>query len=147
MVGLIFALVYVAWKFAFSSQTLEDSFLAASTFLYYWHWTWSIVLAVLVGLAILVITLGASAKGHEEGGIGGAIVGLLLGGGASVFLITMFAAQRALLLIGSYLMMTSGTYGMDFSQFDKVKIIFGSILMLVGIILGRARSSSNKKDD
>src|SRR3989344_3295688 len=115
MLGLVLALIYVGWKFAFTQMPIEESFLGAAWFLYHWYWAWTWVLALLVAVACLVFVAVGSAQGEKGGGVAGAIFGAILGGGASLLVIVWFVATRALLIIGSYLLMNSGETGMSLS--------------------------------
>ena len=157
MLGLVLALLYIGWKFVFGGDmTTEVSFLNASNFLYYWYWVWTIVQAVMItplllaamGISTVSGAVGASSAASKRkniSGMLGGLAGFAFGSGASFLVLIFFCIYSALFIVGSYLLATAGTPDMTFGDFNVQKLIFGGIMLLIGVILKRSKSSSSDK--
>lgn len=148
MLGIIIALVLAAWDALVANGTLVTAFFSAVDFLWVWYWIWTVVLGVFIGVMVLVITVGGGIAGADRltrsRWLGG-MVGLTAGGAISALIIVLTGIRSALLLIGVYLLKTAGNVGMvNFNEFDTKKLIFGSLLLLIGLILSRSSKSSSK---
>ena len=151
MLGIIIATLIAAWTVFVSKATMVAGFLAAIHFLWIWYWIWTAVVGSIIVVMMLMMigtlaTSGASMSFFHSRWLGG-LVGLTVGGGLSIFVLVITSVTRALLLVGTYLLMTAGNAGMNsFSEFDSTKLIFGGILLLLGLIMSRGSSSkSNSK--
>lgn len=148
MLGIVIAALIAAWTVFMSKATMVSGFLAAAHFLWIWYWIWTAVIGVIVVVIMLVITgaftIGGADTMLRSRWLGG-LAGLMVGGGFSIFILVMTSVTRALLLVGTYLLMTAGSAGMkSFNEFDSTKLIFGGSLLLLGLILSRSSSSRSK---
>ena len=144
MVGLILALLYFGWSYFISHNALIPTYEAATNFLFWWY----VVFAVIMGLFYLVISilgsLGLGLKGAENFGSFGGLLGFFGGGTALTLLLAVsYAINYGSLLFGTHLLRTAWTG----ESWDTVRVAFGVLLLLVGIIVGRSRSSSSSKKD
>lgn len=149
MLGIIIATLIATWTVFMSKATMVAGFLAATHFLWIWYWIWTVVIGIYVVILMLVMmgafTISGAGAMLRSRWLGG-LAGLMVGGGLSVFIFVMTSVTRALLLVGTYLLMTAGNVGMkSFSEFDSTRLIFGGILLLLGLIMSRSSSSNSKK--
>jgi len=163
MIGLFMAVLYFVWKMFFDSDmSTEIGFLNASGFLFYWHLVWTIIFGIIIGLIALGVTglmslvgLGTGLAASEElapqhsgkSMLFGLIGGAIFGGSLTAKAVLGFMVKRALLLLGAYLMWTSGTAEMSFAEFDLLKLGIGAVLLLIGTIWSKKKSSSNSNSD
>lgn len=144
MVGLIFSLFYFGWSYFVSNDALIPTYQSATNFLFWWY----VVFAVIMGLFYLVISILGSLvlglKGAESFGSFGGVLGLVGGGTALTTLLAVnYAINYGSLLFGAHLLRTAWTG----ETWDTVRVAFGVLLLLVGIIVGRSRSASSSKED
>ena len=147
MLGIVIAVVVAAWTVIIGGHTMEAGFLSATGFLWVWYWIWTVVVGVFVAGMMLVATgvmtfAAADAMGSKIGGF----LGFAAGGALSILVATLVMISRVLLLGGTYLLMTSGTSEMAFAQFNTNKLIFGTLLLVVGLVISKSSSSSSSKD-
>lgn len=146
MLGIVIAVIVAAWTVFIGGHTMEAGFLSATGFLWVWYWIWTVVIGVFAFGMMLVATgamtfAAADAMGSKLGGF----LGFAAGGALSILVVTVVMISRALLLGGTYLLMTSGTAQMSFAEFSTNKLIFGTLLLVVGLVMSKATSSSSNK--
>ena len=143
MLGIAIAVIVAVWVTVFGGNTMEAGFLSGVGFLWVWYWIWTIVLGFIVALVMLGVTGALTFLGSEEtqSKLGG-FLGFAVGGTLSILVIAHFAMTRALLPIGTYLLMTAGMPGMTFAEFSTSKLIFGTLLLLIGLVMSKNSSSS-----
>lgn len=146
MLGIVIAVIVAAWTVFFGGHTMEAGFLSATGFLWMWYWIWTVVIGIFVAGMILVATgvMTFVAADHIGSKLGG-FLGFVAGGTLSVLVVTVVMISRALLLGGTYLLMTSGTAQMSFAEFSTNKLIFGTLLLVVGLVMSKSTSSSSDK--
>lgn len=137
MFGLVIALLYAAFMPLFQSLPMEAVYLSATAFLYHWYLLWAIVLGAFVCTFALVPLVGGTAAGAMKGGVIGAALGFLLGGGASLLIVGVFMFRRLLYLGGSYLLSTA----LVDNVWNVPRVVIGALLLLVALF-ARTRHSS-----
>jgi hypothetical protein len=147
MFGIVIAVIVAAWTVFISGNTMEAGFLSGMGFLWVWYWIWTVVIGVFITGMMLVVTgamtfASADAMGSKVGGL----LGFAGGGALSILVITTVMISRALLLGGTYLLMTSGTPEMSFADFNTNNLIFGTLLLVVGLVMSKSANSSSKDD-
>jgi len=144
MLGFMLSLLYAAWLTLVEDISYEVAYLTATGFLYNWYFWWTIIMGVVVGVFALAFPLLGLGGGLQKGGKLGAVLGMLLGGGASVLLIFVFALRRGLYMCGAYLLHAALMLNPDGGYtWDNKKVILGALLLFVALITGRASSSSS----
>lgn len=146
MLGIVIAAVVAAWTTFIGGHSMEAGFLSATGFLWVWYWIWTIVVAFIAAGIMLVATGAMTLAGAESFGKVGGFLGFAAGGALSALVLVLVMISRALLLGGTYLLMTSGTPEMAFSQFSTNKLIFGTLLLVIGLVISKSSSSSSSKD-
>jgi len=144
MIGLVLTLLYSGWQYLHGIP-VGMFYPAATNFLFWWY----VVMAVIVGVfyigVTLLLSLGLMASGAESGGIVGGLLGLTIGGGAvTLILLVSYLLNFGCLLVGTVLLQSA--YVGD--HWDAVRVVFGGLLVIVGILMGSFRtgsSSSSKK--
>lgn len=152
MLGIIIALLYLAYRVYAQGDPLEAGFVGSAGFLYTWYWVWGIVVFAIAAIPMLLVTLGGAAAGSRLGSSGlgklaGGIGGVAIGGGFSALILVLLAARLALSIGGAWLLMTAGSPSMTFAQFDTSKLVIGSIMLLVSLLMRSSSSSSRKSND
>ncbi len=147
MFGIIIAIVIAVFTIFVSSNTMEVGFISALDFLWVWYWIWTVLQGLIIAFIMLIITgvltfSGANILSSKAG----AFLGIAAGGALSILFVTKLAIRSILLLGGVYLLMTSGNAEMTFSEFDNTKLIFGAILLLIGLIMSKNSSSSSSSN-
>jgi hypothetical protein len=143
MLGLVIALLVCGWNVFLSGHPIESGFLAGVHFLWWWYLVWTIFQGVFMILVLLGITIGGTAAGALLKGKRMGILGFMGGGALSTLILAIFAVQKVALLGSTYLLGTAGDEGMTFAQFDQIRLIFGSILLIGGILMGRSHGGSS----
>lgn len=148
MLGIVLVLIWGAAKhFGASDVPLNTLFLQGTDFLYTWYIVFTVILGVInLGYAIcLPIVYAGYARdiNPNRWRIYG-LLGALAGGGLSVILLAVFAVGRACLIGGTYLLHQSL---MPDGAWDQTKLIWGGIVLLIGLVLSMPSpsSSSNKQ--
>lgn len=144
MFGIAIAAIIVALSLI-TGHTIEAGFLSGAGFLWVWYWIWTIVVVVITALLTVGATGFATVVASSNFGqkILAGLGGFAAGAAFSGLLFMGILLKRALLLIGTYLLMTSGTAGMTFVQFNSTKLIVGTIMLLIALfVLKRSRTSS-----
>ena len=147
MFGIVIAIIVAAWTVFISGHTMEAGFLSGMGFLWVWYWIWTIVIGALLVTMMLVATgaltfASADAMGSKVGGL----LGFVGGGALSILVIAIVMISRALLLGGTYLLMTAGTPEMHFADFNTNNLIFGTLLLVVGLVMSKSTGSSSSDD-
>lgn len=144
MFGLILVLLYVAYQYIVNSLAIEQVFLPATNFLFWWYLLWSIPLGILVLLiaGVLTTVLGFGGHGSIGGWLGG-LLGVASGGVVSLFIIVVFLFRRALYVGGAYLLNASLTPSGIGYEWDGTKLIFGGVLLFVALLTRPSSSSSS----
>jgi hypothetical protein len=147
MLGIVIAVIVAAWTVFVGGHTMEAGFVSATGFLWVWYWIWTVIIGIFTAGMMLVVTgvmtfAAADAIGSKLGGF----LGFAGGGALSVLIVTVIMISRALLLGSSYLLMTSGTAQMSFTEFSTNKLIFGTLLLVVGLMMSKATSPSSDKN-
>lgn len=155
MLGLIVGGIYFLYlAFMGGAPSVETAFLQSTEFLYGWYWVVSIIRAVImVGIMVMTV-LGFGVGGAFGGDSAFGKLGVLLGGlgglaaaGLFAVLTTVeFVVRCAMFIGGAYLLMTAGTSGMEFADFEMWRIGVGSALIVVALILTGGNSSSSSDD-
>ena len=148
MFGIFIAVIIFACKYLLGDSSLEVAYFASMNFLWIWYWIVSGLLSLFVIIMVLMTlatttVYGAASSSRRNFSKIGAFLGLSMGAGISFFIIVSFVFSRALFLVGAYLLMTAGNPGMVFSDFNTTKLIFGTVLLVLGIALSRKSKSSN----
>lgn len=113
MIGIILAAIWLGLSVIFGA-TVESAFLSASGFLYVWYWIWAILLGLLVTIFFIapLVAIGSSIGFLAPESPAGKLVGLCVGftstGTLSLMLVGRFIFRRASLILGAYVLMTSG---------------------------------------
>lgn len=141
MLGFILAVLWLTFQHIVSNAPLGDAFLSAATFLYYWHWVFGcIMLAVALFASLFLVIKGGTITR-------GSVLGMVVGGGAgaamSLLIFFLVGVVLALNVGGAYLLMTSGAPGQAFEQFDSKRMLFGGVLLVLGML---CRSTTKSKD-
>lgn len=147
MFGIVIAVIVAAWTVFIGGNTMEAGFLSGMGFLWVWYWIWTTVIGVFITGMMLIVT-GALmfASADAMGSKVGSLLGFAGGAALSILVITIVMISRALLLGGTYLLMTSGTSEMSFADFNTNNLIFGTLLLVVGLVMSKSASSSSKDD-
>ena len=138
MIGMGLALVvgFFAWIFC---DTNISAFLITMNALYVWYWAWAIILGMIIAIPSLVAALGGAVIGSEStdskiGGLVGSAMAFILGGSVTGILLLKFIVKRVVLVIGAFLLKTSGTSQvLEFSEFNGTKLILGTIILCFGV--------------
>lgn len=132
MTGLVLALLYAALMHFVGGKEFGFVYENATGFLHTWYiWT-SVILGVLAALIWFLGVLGVSSRL-------GLLAGGIVGGITSVVLAIGFIIHRGALIFGSLLMSQAYVGG----AWDNTKLIWGGILLLIGLITGGSSSSSS----
>ena len=147
MFGIVIAVIVAAWTVFISDNTIEAGFLSGMGFLWIWYWIWTVIIGIFITGMMLVVTgaltfASADAIGSKVGGL----LGFAGGGALSILFITIVMISRALLLGGTYLLMTSGSPEPCFADFSTNKLIFGTLFLAVGLVMSKSASSSSNDD-
>ena len=143
MFGLFLALLYAGYHYV-GGTNLFTIYQLSTSFLYTWYiWT-TVVLGIIYGIIALLFLLGGAGLGAEKGGMIGGILGFIGGGVLSVLMLLLVGVSRACLIIGTILLKQALIFG-EVPTWDTTKLIFGAVLLLIGIIMGRSSSSSKSK--
>jgi len=141
MLGIVIAVIVAAWTVFIGGNTMEIGFLSATGFLWVWYWIWTVVVLIIVS-GIMLVTMGAlTFAGAKIFGKVGGFFGFVAGGAFPILVAARVMIARALLLGGTYLLMTSGTLEMTFSQFSTSKLIFGTLLLVIGLVISKKSGS------
>ena len=70
----------------------------------------------------------------EEIGVKEAVGSVIMAASRFSFLALLFALSSLSLLIGVYLLKTSGVEGMTFAEFDLIKLICGALFLVAAFI-------------
>ncbi len=141
MLGIIVAILYAGICFI-GGTSLVVVYAGATNFLFYWYIVTSCIVGLIVGIAILIVLLGGTVVGTESGGVLGGLLGFLVGGAISVLILIVTCISRGLLIGGAYLLHTAYVAGGSFSDFDHTKLIFGGIMLSIGLIMSKFSGSS-----
>lgn len=140
MIGLILSLLWSAYAYFIGGTPFTEVYTGATNFLFWWYIAWAVVMGLFVIVMWALVSLGLGAKGNEEFGFIGGLLGLTAGGGCiGVVLLVAFVINEGALILGSWLLRTAMVDG----QFDPVRVAFGIGLVLVGILVGAGRSSAS----
>src|SRR3989338_4092363 len=144
MLGAILALFYAAYMAVAQSLPTEGVYLAAIGFLYSWYFWWTIILGAIVGGISFAVLVGGGVIGASNGGPLGAIGGVILGGGISLFILVVFAIRRGLLVGGAYLLNTGLVAKPDGGyEWITVNLVLGGLFLLVAFLSHSSSSSSS----
>ncbi len=146
MLGIVIAVIIAAASAVIGGHTMEAAFLSGLGFLWVWYWIWAIVTLVVIGLIMLAVMAGTTILGAGALGWVGGFLGLAGGAAMSALAIVLVSINNALLLGGTYLLMTAGTSTMTFAEFSTNKLIFGTLLLVIGLVMSRSSSSSSSND-
>lgn len=148
MLGLIIAAIYGAIiYFLGEPTTLAQSFLSATSFLFWWYVVTCSIQAILVLLVFLGFIGGATYGGSQVGGFLGGILGFFSGGAFSVILLVIFAFHAACFIVGAYLLHHAATLEpMVGDRWNTTKLIIGGLLVLLGLIMSKGSNKRSKRD-
>lgn len=143
MFGLFLVLLYGGYR-ALVGTDLFTIYQLSTNFLYTWYiWT-TVAYAIIYGIVGLLILIGGVVIGSVKGGVIGGILGFIGGGTLSVLMLLVVGVSRACLIIGTLLLKQALIFG-EVPTWDTGKLIFGAVLLLIGIIMGRSSKSSSSK--
>jgi len=125
MLGLILAVLYVAYSMVTTGASAETAFAATLPFLWYWHVTWAVIFGILVGLLFLISFI--ALFGKKTAGLGA--LGMFV---ASPLVLVLGALGSALFLGGVYCVdqaipMADGTAA-PFAEWNIQLFVVGCIL-------------------
>jgi len=149
MVGLIIAALICAYHNLTGGVTdLGQLLLIGTNFLYWWYMIWGIVVCSIMAIIALLTFFGLSIGGAAAGakaGVGGLILGGLAGVGAggliALLLIVGACIRYAAFIVGAYMLHAS--YIVVDGTWDTTKLVIGGVLLFVGLIMSRGKSSSS----
>ncbi len=153
MIGILISAALMAIFYLFGNDTIPQALISASNFLYVWYWIWSIFqgfFIVLMSLGITSISAIASGAAGDEvtkskkGLAIGLITGAIGGAGLSFLLFLKWISIKIMMLIGTYLISTSGSENtIDWQTMDMDRLIFGAVLLAISVILVRMLNKSS----
>lgn len=148
MFGIVIAVLIGLFQYIFATKAPEAIWLISTNFLFWWYIVWSSVLAIIVFLVMLGITgattFVAGSTGYGAGskllrGIGG-----FVGGGALSLLVgVLFSISAGLKIGGVYLLSTAVTLTEHGYVWNTTTLIFGTLALVVGLIMSKSSSSSS----
>ena len=145
MLGLILALLYVAYQVGANSVAANVAVANTFGFLWGWHLTWTIVWGIIIALIFLiglVVTAGAkTGKGYG-----------LLASFAIAPVLAIITAIRQTLFLGAVALMTKAGMGAEgvlpWDQWNITLVIIAGIMYLVAVVFQRnSYNFSSKKSD
>lgn len=143
MLGLIIAALVVAWNFFVGHTVLEAAFFAGLDVL----WIWQIIFTAISALMVIAFAFGftgfTTLMGSSFGNRLGGTAGFAAGGIMSFVMLIAFAATRAMMLGGTWLLMNSGNPDLTFAEFDQNKLIGGGVLLAAGLLFSTLSSASS----
>lgn len=149
MLGIIIAAIIGLWKYFFTATVFEVIFVSLMNFLFWWYIVTSSILMAIVFLVMLGVTgtamVGGAGMGNSAGGkIIGGLLGLAGGAGISVLMAAVSLIRCALLIGGAHLLSTAVALSGKVYVWDTKTLIFGSVAILLGLVLSSSNSSSSK---
>ena len=148
MFGVIIAIWIGLFQYIFVTKAPEAIWLISTNFLFWWYIVWSSVLAIIVFLVMLgimgVTTFAAGSTGYGAGskllrGIGG-----FVGGGALSLLVgVLFFISAGLKIGGIYLLSTAVVLTEQGYVWNTTTLIFGTLALVVGLIMSKSSGSSS----
>lgn len=139
MFGIVIGLIIFCCKHFFAGAPAEAAFLSATGFYYVWNWIFGGIYAFILLLRLLGINIGSLAS-NKLGILGKAGVAA-----ASLVLGVLGLINAGLWILGSWLLNTSGQPTQDFDQFDKTKLIVGTIVIFVAWAWSKATAAMRAK--
>jgi len=148
MLGLIIAAIYgTIIYFLGEPSALAQSFLSATSFLFWWYVVTCSIQAILVLFVFLGFIGGATYGGSQVGGFFGGILGFFTGGAFSVLLLIIFTIHAACFIVGAYLLNHSLTLQAEGPPlWNNTKLLIGGLLVLLGFIMSKGSSKHSKRD-
>ncbi|MBI4280859.1 hypothetical protein HY628_01520 [Candidatus Uhrbacteria bacterium] len=142
MFGLILTLVYAAYC-VITGMSLEQFYLPATNFLFWWYLIWSIPLALIILFVVVILPLiGAVAVGDRLGKMG-RLLGFVAGGSLSLLTVFLFAVRSGLAIGGAYLLNQGLTVIGGQPHWNQTSAALGGIMVLIHVIARSSSSSSN----
>lgn len=148
MFGVVIAVLIGLFQYIFVTKAPEAIWLTSTSFLFWWYIVWSSILAINILLVMLRITgdttFAAGSSGYGAGskllrGIGG-----FVGGGALSLLVgVLFFIFAVLKIGGAYLLSTAVTLTEQGYVWDTTTLIFGTLALVIGLIMSKSSSSSS----
>ena len=146
MLGLIIGLIAAAVCKFVHGYADPDAFLVGATWGFYFYLVTGIIRTVVVAGASLGITGVATATASRSGGAAGGVIGFIGGGIVGIVILAFSLLYPALTIGGSYLLSISGSFGMEFAAFNQDYLLWGAILLGIGVLLSLFSRSSSKSD-
>lgn len=145
MLGLIVAVIYGLCLYLFGSpNTFPEIFLGATNLLFWWYVVVYAILGVIAILIALGMIGGGTIVGALSGGILGAILGFITGGALSTLILLAFVIKAGCLIGGAYLLHNAVIITpTGVPAWDTIKLIFGIVLLLIGLTKTRSSRSSS----
>src|SRR3989339_418586 len=131
---LILSALFFAFLAFIKGMAMAGAFLLVAKVLFYWYCFCGGLAALFLFFNVLISLLCGAGIGGIKGGPLGAICGVLLGGAGSLFLCLFALVGHICRIVGAFLLMTSGTPGMEISDFSAAKLVVGSIMIILPII-------------
>jgi hypothetical protein len=150
MLGLILAMLYVAWSMVTSGSTMEVAVASTMPFLWYWHLVFACIFGTIVVIVFLLGLLGMLAGDDETKMLGAA--GSFI---AAPLMLVLGAIGSALFLGGVFCVSESITIDPEtgqaaaFSAWNMQMFVLGCILYGIGLlkqISAKFSTASSSKD-
>lgn len=139
MVGLVLALLWGAWGY-FHGAELTAIYHPAVTFMYHWYVVWAIIAGLFYLILIILMSLGVGAHGFDSLGFVGGVIGLIGGGLFGILALGIkYVMQYGCLIFGTLLL----NGALVENTWDNTRLIFGCVLLVVGLLASRSSSSSS----
>lgn len=143
MIGLFISFLYGVYLLFFSGSQTTEIYLIVTNFLYNWYFWTSIVLTIVLVLMLLIGMIVGVGFGKALAGFEGAILVFLAGSATSALMLIFLAISRLSLISGAFLLNQS-YQPTDGGTWDYIKMVFGIILIIIGVFTGMRGSSSKK---
>lgn len=130
MWGLIIGSLYalVLWL---KKEVPEKIFMRATNFLFYWY---LVVTCIIVGIVILIFSLGGAVVTESEGIIG-IIAGILVGSGLGIVIAALIVLLSLFSIIGAHLLRTSVKEVEGTFKWDRTRLVIGMALLLISLLI------------
>lgn len=146
--GIFIAVAYAFCVYLFGEpDTLAQTFAHATHFLFHWY----IITSIIIGVIVLLISVGitgiATLFGACKGKLLGGLLGLGGGGVISMLMIGITVICRGMRIAAAYLLYHSITImPSGDAKWDLTKLIIGIVLLIFSGVFQSSSSSSSKKE-
>ncbi len=146
--GIFITIVYAFCVYLFGEpDTLAQTFAHSTNFLLWWY----IITSIIIGVIVLLISVGitgiATLFGACKGKLLGGLLGLGGGGVISMLMIGITVISRGMRIASAYLLYHSITIMPNGDgKWDLTKLIIGIVLLIFSGVFQSSSSSSSNKD-